>query len=215
MPRRFVRQVEPIVHHGLRELRLGIPVDHTLREVALMGALVGAGMSPVQAIHSVERHEAALIGMPRGEQFEMMCHPQLAYGGKPWTMGAPDMGYGKPPACPTGMGKPPACPTGMGKPPVSPMGLGKPPVSPMGFGKPPVSPMGFGKPPISPMGFGKPPVSPMGFGKPPVSPMGFGKPPACPTGFGKPPISPMGFGKDPVTPWDDPGWMSLSADMMG
>lgn len=62
MPHRFVRQIEPLVTHGIRELQEGVPLDHILREVALMGALVGAGLTARGAITTVEQQEAALIG---------------------------------------------------------------------------------------------------------------------------------------------------------
>lgn len=70
MPYRFMRSVEPIVRHGLRELRLGLPIDHVLREVTLMGALVGTGESPRRAIRTVERLEPRLLGLARGEAGE-------------------------------------------------------------------------------------------------------------------------------------------------
>lgn len=63
MPHRLVRMVEPIVRHGIRENALGVPLEHTLRQVAIMGVLVGAGASPARAIASVERREASLIGI--------------------------------------------------------------------------------------------------------------------------------------------------------
>jgi hypothetical protein len=62
--------ITPLVHHGLRELQLGLPIDHVLREVALMGVLVGAGMSPAKAIRSVEKAEPALLGLRPGEERE-------------------------------------------------------------------------------------------------------------------------------------------------
>lgn len=62
MPHRLVRQVDPIVRHGLQELQAGATAEHTLREVAIMSALVGAGASPAEAMRYVERREEALVG---------------------------------------------------------------------------------------------------------------------------------------------------------
>ena len=128
MPYRLMRAVEPIVAHGLRELRMeGANREHTLREVALMGALVGMGMPASQAIRLVEAMAAELLGMPRGEARE----PEHAgYGGYPgqggWGKGFPGMGF-------PGMGFP-----GMGYPGMGYPGMGYPGMG--GWGKD-----GFGK----------------------------------------------------------------------
>lgn len=130
LPLRFVPLIEPIVQHGQREASMeGASLVHTLREVALMGALVGSGLPPQQAIEMVEAMEPQLIGPSPAGEYE-----------KPWTMGKgwPGMakggmmgkgGMGKP--WPGGMGW-----SGMGKPwPGSmggwPGGMGWP-----GMGKP-------------------------------------------------------------------------------
>jgi|GEM_PF-6120714 len=100
MPHRFLRAVDPIVRHGIEELRLGLSIDHTLREVALMAALVGAGVAPTQAIRTVESREAELLGLPPGEAAERFhARRGRAYG----------MPYGK--TCGTTYGK---APTGYG-----------------------------------------------------------------------------------------------------
>lgn len=77
MPHRFVRQIEPLVAHGIRELQEGVPLDHTLREIALMGALIGAGLSARGAITTVEQQEAALVGLHPAE----IAEPFHAAGG--------------------------------------------------------------------------------------------------------------------------------------
>ena len=85
MPHRFVRRIEPLVAHGIREIESGAPIDHTLRETAVMGALVGAGMTPTQAIAAVERYEASLIGTYPGEALETPWHGGKMPGGYPGT----------------------------------------------------------------------------------------------------------------------------------
>ncbi len=69
MPHRYIRAVEPVVQHGLREMSLeGASLEHVIREVALMGALVGAGSTATEAIRQVEAIERELIGpSPAGE----------------------------------------------------------------------------------------------------------------------------------------------------
>lgn len=84
---RSLRQIEPLVRHGIQELRQGAPIDHTLREVALMGTMVGAGLNANQAIRTVERFESQLLsygGYERAEQ---------AYHTAPW--GQQVGGYGQ------------------------------------------------------------------------------------------------------------------------
>lgn len=49
--------VDPIVCHGLMELERGQSPEHTLRECATMGVLVGMGSCPEQAIEEVEEWE--------------------------------------------------------------------------------------------------------------------------------------------------------------
>jgi len=97
MPYWLMRAVEPIVAHGLREFRTeGANREHILREVALMGALVGTGMPAAQAIRLVEAMEPQLLGMPRGETQEPdhAGYPDMGGWGKgfPW-MGFPGMGF--------------------------------------------------------------------------------------------------------------------------
>jgi hypothetical protein len=84
--RQMVRTLDPIVQHGIEELRAGVSIEHTLREVALMGAMVGKGASPAEAIRAVERREEALIGTEPQEAFERAFHPGLA---AMFTMSAP------------------------------------------------------------------------------------------------------------------------------
>lgn len=99
----WMRRIEPIVRHGLREIEGGAAVEHTLREVALMGVLVGRGVPPAEAIRRVERREGPEAGLMPGESWERMHHPGMhgwagggycgvpMYGaGMPWGMG----GYG-------------------------------------------------------------------------------------------------------------------------
>ena len=122
MPHWLMRAVEPIVAHGLREMRMeGANREHILREVALMSALVGTGMPAAQAIRLVEALEPQLLGMPRGEAREPehagYGYPEMGGFGKGFPgMGFPGMGF-------PGMGYP-----GMGYPGMG--GWGKD-----GFGK--------------------------------------------------------------------------------
>ncbi|HEY8347194.1 MAG TPA: hypothetical protein VIL07_07945 [Symbiobacteriaceae bacterium] len=107
MPHQFRQKVEPIVRHGLRELRAGAPVDHVLREVALMAALVGTGLSASEAIRAVERAEPQLLGLPRGEEWEgWHWSPPSPLPLRPVPM--PGWPFGKGSQVPTG-------PWGMGK----------------------------------------------------------------------------------------------------
>lgn len=129
---RSLRQIEPIVRHGIQELQGGAPVDHTLREVALIGMLVGGGASVTEAIRTVERLEPQLLSYGGYEQAETTYHPGTY--GKPTGAGKP-AGYGMP----TGVGKP----TSYGKPVGygMPTGVGKP----VGYGMQPTAygvPMG-------------------------------------------------------------------------
>ena len=107
MPQWLMRAVEPIVAHGLREMRTeGADREHILREVALMSALVGSGMPAAQAIRLVEAMEPQLLGMPRGETREPEHagygqYPDMGGYGKGFPgMGFPGMGF-------PGMGGPP------------------------------------------------------------------------------------------------------------
>lgn len=99
MPHRFVRAVAPVVTHGLREMSVeGASLEHTLLQAALMGALIGTGVSPTQAVRQVEAAEAQLIGMHRGEIVEPAFHPGYAGAGagmygKPYGKGK--MPYGQ------------------------------------------------------------------------------------------------------------------------
>lgn len=109
MPHKLLKMVEPIVRHGMRELAEGVPVEHVLYEVALMAALVGSGVPAAQAIATIEKHEAELIGAPAGERAERKhwapgghWHPGAAM--MPWGCGHMGKGMG-------GKGK------GMGKAP--------------------------------------------------------------------------------------------------
>lgn len=70
MPYRFLPLVDPVVRHGLWELGTGAPISHVLWQVALTSALVGAGMTPDQALRVVEAHEPALLGFHPGEPLE-------------------------------------------------------------------------------------------------------------------------------------------------
>lgn len=103
MPHRFLRAVEPVVAHGLREMSVeGANLEHTLLEVALMSALVGSGVAPTQAIRRVEAEEAELLRTHPGEavepyhagaagvgvgQFGKGVQP-LGKGAQPWGKGA-------------------------------------------------------------------------------------------------------------------------------
>ena len=84
MPHRYVRAIDPIVQHGIRELREGATVGHTLTEVALMGALVGAGATPTQAVRQVEQMERQLIGMGAWERAEQPMFHQQPMMGSTW-----------------------------------------------------------------------------------------------------------------------------------
>lgn len=130
MPQWLMRAVEPIVAHGLREMRTeGADREHILREVALMSALVGTGMPAVQAIRLVEAMEPQLLGMPRGEAREPEHAGYPDMGG--WGMGFPGMGF-------PGMGYPGMGYPGMGYPGMGYPGMGYPGMG--GWGKD-----GFGK----------------------------------------------------------------------
>lgn len=93
MPERTLTgaSVDAIVRHAAAELRMGAPLDHVLREAALMGALYGGGLSQQEAIRRLEAREAALLG-PLGrweieEARQMGYHPELlrrARGRSPW-----------------------------------------------------------------------------------------------------------------------------------
>jgi hypothetical protein len=103
MPHRLQRLIDPIVQEGLTELQKGAPLVHTLREVILMGAFLGAGLSPREAMATVERYEPQLIGMGPWEAREPLRHPGLAatYGLTPTTT-APT--WGTKSAAPIGWG---------------------------------------------------------------------------------------------------------------
>jgi len=89
---RNLRQIEPLVRHGIAELQSGAPADHTLREIALMSTLVCAGATPSQAIRTVERFEPQLLGLLGPyERAETLYHPELA---RQQALGVP-FGYGK------------------------------------------------------------------------------------------------------------------------
>ncbi|MDF2627756.1 MAG: hypothetical protein K0R39_1587 [Symbiobacteriaceae bacterium] len=97
---RNLRQVEPIVQHGIQELQAGAPFDHTLREIALMATLVGAGISVREAIRAVEQAEPQLLSYGGYERAEPQMHGGV-YGKT--GVGMP-VGYAKP--MPAGYGKP-------------------------------------------------------------------------------------------------------------
>jgi hypothetical protein len=94
MPQRFVGSVAPLVRHGLQELQYGLPVEHVLREVALMGALVGTGVTPTQAVQAVERVEPTLLGLARGEERESFHAGAAGAGAAPYGKGAAQFGMG-------------------------------------------------------------------------------------------------------------------------
>ena len=94
---RSLQQIEPLVRHGIQELQAGAPIDHTLREIALMGALVGSGVGVNQAIRSVERIEPQLLSFGGYERAETQFHPgvgkqQQAGYGVPYGYGKPQVG---------------------------------------------------------------------------------------------------------------------------
>lgn len=109
------RTLTPIVQHGTREIRMGAPLEHVLREVALVGALMGTGMTAQQALQYVEQRERQMIGMPaRGEAWEPwhrapaqpqprpqprppVTRPGVPYGYPAPGMGAPGGGTAYPP----------------------------------------------------------------------------------------------------------------------
>ncbi len=160
MPYWLMRAVEPIVAYGLREFRTeGANREHILREVALMGALVGTGMPAAQAIRLVEAMEPQLLGMPRGETQEPdhAGYPDMGGWGKgfPW-MGFPGMGF-------PGMGFPGKGYPGMGYPGMGYPGMGYPGMG--GWGKD-----GFGKGMMGP--WGKMMPGPMGWPQGGQDPMG-------------------------------------------
>jgi hypothetical protein len=87
---RAMGSVDALVNHGLSELQGGTSPAHVLREVALMGALVGAGMTASRAIRSIESAEARLVG--GAERAETGYHTGAGMGmGMPMGMG---MGVG-------------------------------------------------------------------------------------------------------------------------
>lgn len=96
--------MDPIVRHGMRELKG--PLKHTLREVALIGALVGAGTPVNEAIRRVEQMEPRWVGRMPGEEWERM-HGGWAGAGMPGMMpggmGMPGMGMTGKPMPPMGM----------------------------------------------------------------------------------------------------------------
>lgn len=55
--------VGPIVEHGIREFAAGVSLDHTLRETAVAGVLIGMGCDPMQAIAAVEQFERMCPGV--------------------------------------------------------------------------------------------------------------------------------------------------------
>lgn len=113
LPFRYAQAVEPIVRHGLREGSVpGANLTHVLREVAIMGALVGAGLPAQEAIRQVEAVERQLLGWQPGEVVEYgpmggagyMKPPGMGFGKQPGMGKPPGMGFGKPPGMMPGMG---------------------------------------------------------------------------------------------------------------
>jgi hypothetical protein len=91
---RLLQSVEPVVRHGLREVQGGAPIQHALREIALMAALIGSGVPPAEAIRRVESGERGLIGFPPGgEPWERGQYPGHGYPG-PGMGTRPPMGTG-------------------------------------------------------------------------------------------------------------------------
>ncbi|MFZ5827565.1 MAG: hypothetical protein ACOY94_24955 [Bacillota bacterium] len=99
----------------MREMSVeGANLEHTLREVALMAALVGSGVSPTQAIRRVEVEEAQLLRGHPGEAVEPYHTGAFGAGQlmQPWGKGTQPWGAGMQPwgACmqPWGAGMQPS-----------------------------------------------------------------------------------------------------------
>lgn len=113
---RNLRQIDPLVQHGLREIQSGAPVDHILREVALMGTLVGSGMNVNQAIRAVEQVERQILSYGGYERVETQFHrgaPGQAGYGKQAGYGM-QQGYGMQPSPYGQAGAPYGAPMGGG-----------------------------------------------------------------------------------------------------
>lgn len=111
MPHRYLRAVEALVAHGVREMSVeGASLEHTLREVALMAALVGAGANPTTAIRQVEAIEPELLRMHPGEAIE-----GFHTGAIPGAFGKGATPYGKGAGIPGATGVPGTMPGAYGK----------------------------------------------------------------------------------------------------
>lgn len=169
MPHRFMRAVESLVAHGLREMSVeGASLEHVLREVALMGALVGSGVDPTEAIRQVESIEPQLLRTHPGERIEPYYPGHYGTG----TTGAADTaGITGIPGIGT-MGLPE--PFGTGKAPFGKgvdMG-GFPTIYGKGIGMGGISPYGKGKAGLTP--YGKGAITPYSKGMGGVTPFGKG-----------------------------------------
>ncbi|KNZ70149.1 hypothetical protein Tfer_1018 [Thermincola ferriacetica] len=56
-PSQIIACTDPIVQHGMKELKARVPIRHVLREVAAAAYLAGMGYAPTEAIAAVERWE--------------------------------------------------------------------------------------------------------------------------------------------------------------
>lgn len=138
---RALGRVDTLVNHAVSEIQGGANVQHVLREVALMGALVGAGISADRAIREVERAEAQLVGGT--EQVEAGYHQGVAgqaYGMPMYTGQAYGKQTGQVYGVPMGVGQTFGVPTGIAQTYGKQMGLGQAYGMPMGVGQT------FGKP---------------------------------------------------------------------
>lgn len=61
MSDRMARMVEPAVEHGVKEMSKGAPVEHAMREVALIGLMIGVGYPAHMAVRHVERKEHMMM----------------------------------------------------------------------------------------------------------------------------------------------------------
>lgn len=53
----------PLVEHGIHEFAYGVSLSHTLREMAVAGALLAMGCDPMQAIAAIEQFERMCPGV--------------------------------------------------------------------------------------------------------------------------------------------------------
>ncbi|HWI63038.1 MAG TPA: hypothetical protein VNT75_14415 [Symbiobacteriaceae bacterium] len=151
---RSLRQIEPLVRHGIQELREGTSLPHTLAEVAMMGALIGAGASANQAIRTVERLETQLLGGTGREMGETMYHGGMV-----------QQGYAQPGMVTQAYGKPSFATQAIGVPGMATQAYAKPGVATQAYGKPSFATQAYGVPGMATQAYAKPGMATQAYGK--------------------------------------------------